>query len=217
MAKSLVDYIFRWLEHEFLSENWLTKQEHRHSNPWDGKERRCGVASKKADEPIQVDANASIEPGKTETVKPVHAAETPKPVDDSGESNLIGAASSGRNGSSASGNGSSGNGSSGNGSVGNNGSSPYANRTVSFAVVDSMVAVAESSNAKSSVNEATMTANRLAPHFSLQSNSQTFDSADDQYGTFQSDAPLCDACGAISVRAGNCYLCYNCGKSMGCS
>ena len=24
-------------------------------------------------------------------------------------------------------------------------------------------------------------------------------------------------CGNITVRAGNCYLCYNCGHSMGCS
>ncbi|MDR1385811.1 MAG: vitamin B12-dependent ribonucleotide reductase [Planctomycetaceae bacterium] len=38
-----------------------------------------------------------------------------------------------------------------------------------------------------------------------------------QYASFQSDAPACDACGAITVRSGNCYLCYNCGKSMGCS
>jgi ribonucleoside-diphosphate reductase alpha chain len=37
------------------------------------------------------------------------------------------------------------------------------------------------------------------------------------YPPFQSDAPLCDVCGAITVRNGNCHLCYNCGKSMGCS
>jgi len=34
---------------------------------------------------------------------------------------------------------------------------------------------------------------------------------------FQSDAPLCDVCGAITIRSGNCHLCHNCGKSMGCS
>ncbi|MDP1563336.1 MAG: vitamin B12-dependent ribonucleotide reductase [Pirellulaceae bacterium] len=34
---------------------------------------------------------------------------------------------------------------------------------------------------------------------------------------FQTDAPACDRCGAITVRNGNCYLCYNCGSSMGCS
>jgi len=39
----------------------------------------------------------------------------------------------------------------------------------------------------------------------------------DQFARFQSDAPACDNCGAITVRNGNCYLCHNCGNSMGCS
>ena len=38
-----------------------------------------------------------------------------------------------------------------------------------------------------------------------------------QFAKFQSDAPSCDNCGAITVRNGNCYLCHNCGNSMGCS
>ena len=38
-----------------------------------------------------------------------------------------------------------------------------------------------------------------------------------QFAKFQSDAPACDNCGAITVRNGNCYLCHNCGNSMGCS
>ena len=39
----------------------------------------------------------------------------------------------------------------------------------------------------------------------------------EQFASFQSDAPSCDNCGAITVRNGNCYLCHNCGNSMGCS
>jgi ribonucleoside-diphosphate reductase alpha chain len=39
----------------------------------------------------------------------------------------------------------------------------------------------------------------------------------EQFAEFQSDAPACDNCGAITVRNGNCYLCHNCGSSMGCS
>ncbi len=39
----------------------------------------------------------------------------------------------------------------------------------------------------------------------------------DLYASFQVDAPSCDNCGSITVRAGNCYLCYNCGNSQGCS
>ena len=39
----------------------------------------------------------------------------------------------------------------------------------------------------------------------------------EQFAQFQIDAPACDGCGAITVRNGNCYLCHNCGNSMGCS
>jgi ribonucleoside-diphosphate reductase alpha chain len=40
---------------------------------------------------------------------------------------------------------------------------------------------------------------------------------DEQFGHFMEDAPACDVCGAITVRNGACYRCYNCGNSMGCS
>ena len=39
----------------------------------------------------------------------------------------------------------------------------------------------------------------------------------DMFASFQTDAPSCDNCGSITVRNGNCYLCHNCGNSMGCS
>jgi ribonucleoside-diphosphate reductase alpha chain len=39
----------------------------------------------------------------------------------------------------------------------------------------------------------------------------------EQFAKFQTDAPACDNCGSITVRSGNCYLCHNCGTSMGCS
>ncbi|HIQ22991.1 MAG TPA: hypothetical protein EYH34_17330, partial [Planctomycetes bacterium] len=45
----------------------------------------------------------------------------------------------------------------------------------------------------------------------------SFVSPADQFALFQADAPSCDRCGSITVRSGNCYLCYNCGHSMGCS
>jgi len=38
-----------------------------------------------------------------------------------------------------------------------------------------------------------------------------------QFEHFSDDAPCCDICGAITVRNGTCYKCYNCGNSMGCS
>ena len=39
----------------------------------------------------------------------------------------------------------------------------------------------------------------------------------DQFASFQSDAPICDQCGSLCVRSGSCYLCHNCGRSLGCS
>jgi len=38
-----------------------------------------------------------------------------------------------------------------------------------------------------------------------------------QFAHFGDDAPACDICGSITVRNGNCYKCFNCGNSMGCS
>jgi len=38
-----------------------------------------------------------------------------------------------------------------------------------------------------------------------------------QFEHFEDDAPACDICGAITVRNGTCYRCFNCGNSMGCS
>ena len=38
---------------------------------------------------------------------------------------------------------------------------------------------------------------------------------DRQFAHFQSDAPSCDNCGALTVRCGTCYRCFNCGNSMG--
>ncbi len=42
-------------------------------------------------------------------------------------------------------------------------------------------------------------------------------SRNEQFARFQSDAPACCNCGSITVRNGNCFLCYNCGQSLGCS
>jgi len=45
----------------------------------------------------------------------------------------------------------------------------------------------------------------------------SLDDRQNQFAKFQIDAPACDNCGSITVRNGNCYLCHNCGNSMGCS
>lgn len=40
---------------------------------------------------------------------------------------------------------------------------------------------------------------------------------DQQFAHYQEDAPVCDVCGSLTVRNGNCYRCFNCGESLGCS
>ena len=46
---------------------------------------------------------------------------------------------------------------------------------------------------------------------------RAMDRIDEQFSHFQEDAPACDVCGSITVRNGNCYKCFNCGSSLGCS
>ncbi len=46
---------------------------------------------------------------------------------------------------------------------------------------------------------------------------EALEKRDEQFAHFQSDAPACDNCGALTVRCGTCYRCFNCGNSMGCS
>jgi ribonucleotide reductase alpha subunit len=50
------------------------------------------------------------------------------------------------------------------------------------------------------------------PAEALQKNGQV-----SQFKGFQSDAPACPNCGAITVRNGSCYRCFGCGESLGCS
>jgi ribonucleoside-diphosphate reductase alpha chain len=51
----------------------------------------------------------------------------------------------------------------------------------------------------------------------LQSDAALMQQFNAQFQHFQDDAPVCDVCGAITVRNGTCYKCFNCGNSMGCS
>ncbi|MHC4425883.1 MAG: vitamin B12-dependent ribonucleotide reductase [Planctomycetota bacterium] len=51
----------------------------------------------------------------------------------------------------------------------------------------------------------------------LQSEAKALAQFNAQFAHFLEDSPACDICGAITVRNGTCYKCYNCGNSMGCS
>ncbi len=65
--------------------------------------------------------------------------------------------------------------------------------------------------------EAVMEAYQSAPPAALAPPGDGLAEQDRQFAHFQSDAPPCDNCGALTVRCGTCYRCFNCGNSMGCS
>ncbi len=46
---------------------------------------------------------------------------------------------------------------------------------------------------------------------------QAQSSTDAYLRSMQSDAPVCNVCGHLTVRNGTCYKCLNCGNSLGCS
>ncbi len=157
IAKSVVDYIFRWLGQTFLPE---LGQRHSHHAHGEGHKAEpapvaaTAAATEKKAEPSEKEARTAKEPEREISAKQAQA-----PIAPAAPAAVI--------------------------------EKP---QTVSFSVIDSTVVSTTETNAHGE------TAN-----------------SSDLFATFQSDAPACDACGAICVRAGNCYLCYNCGKSMGCS
>lgn len=74
------------------------------------------------------------------------------------------------------------------------------------------VALAERATLLASIGDSTSQSKSSTPSGDSKSGGQS-----DQFARFQIDAPSCDNCGSITVRNGNCYLCHNCGNSMGCS
>jgi ribonucleoside-diphosphate reductase alpha chain len=62
-----------------------------------------------------------------------------------------------------------------------------------------------------------MTASAPAPVTAGSTRMDRVERVDQQFSHYQEDAPACDVCGSITVRNGNCYKCFNCGSSLGCS
>jgi ribonucleoside-diphosphate reductase alpha chain len=160
IAKSLVDYIFRWLGVTFLP------------------------GFREANKMIsQADGSHPSETGEADAEPRAAATMAGGPN---------GAQGSSKSNGSATGNGSTANGSANGNGNGHAGAKPAAKRVVAPAVKDRLASLL------------------LAETPSTLSRSE-------QFASFQADAPTCDNCGAITVRNGNCYLCHNCGSSMGCS
>jgi ribonucleoside-diphosphate reductase alpha chain len=96
---------------------------------------------------------------------------------------------------------------------GSEGDSAEPNANTAADVVRELTAIASAVNNGQGSTTNTLTGNELQ----LAEDGQTPQVRSKQFANFQADAPGCDNCGAITVRNGNCYLCHNCGNSMGCS
>ena len=68
------------------------------------------------------------------------------------------------------------------------------------------------------IAQAAVDAGQTAPHVGGSVEAVLQADASGQLGAFQNqdDAPACPKCGGITVRAGSCYSCPNCGSSTGC-
>ena len=104
----------------------------------------------------------------------------------------------------------------GNGSTNGNGS--HTNGHGKSAKTDAVKTDAAKVEAKAKADDLLLRAG-VAPKFDLKvlNAGGSLTNRSEQFAGFQSDAPSCDNCGSICVRAGNCYLCHNCGASQGCS
>jgi ribonucleoside-diphosphate reductase alpha chain len=181
VAKSLVDYIFRWLGMEFL--------------PGYREASKGAIQSASGDR--SSGEGSSEEDGET---KRRPAAMTASGLAD-GQGATPNKYPSGKNNKSGS------NGSHANGSSGASTSSKAQSQTWQKAsdrqaavTADTTAALLERAGLKMAVKPDSSPTDR-----------------ESQFATFQIDAPACDNCGSITVRNGNCYLCHNCGNSMGCS
>ncbi|TWT73649.1 Vitamin B12-dependent ribonucleotide reductase [Posidoniimonas polymericola] len=174
IAKSLIDYIFRWLGIQFLPGYKEAQLGLSPGESGDGGGGKSGNAPASEGEPTEIKPGATKAAGRNEGQEATAGA-------GGGGSAASGAAPASRRDAV-----------NGQANGQKNGSANGASTGVGYEVNTALLERAGASMPKSN--------NR-----------------NDQFATFQVDAPSCDNCGNITVRNGNCYLCHNCGNSMGCS
>jgi len=188
VAKSLVDYLFRWMGNEFIAGyREANRPGGGHGHSGGSEESGSGDDTESQPKPAAMMASgladgqgkAPATAAKTQAASKTDAARNSKPA--SGF-NTNGAAAAARVATQAA---------PANGSASNGRSAASA---------DTTAARLERAGLKMQMDPDASPADRQS-----------------QFAKFQIDAPACDNCGSITVRNGNCYLCHNCGNSMGCS
>jgi ribonucleoside-diphosphate reductase alpha chain len=207
IAKSIVDYIFRWMGITFIQGyreaniGLIEKSNVPEESGSEGasSDRAGGATKAAAPKLAQGPSREGAIAGPWETSK----AETSKAGGISGSS-----ASNGANGSATNGHSTN-----GNGSTGSNGTGATAGLSSSAGGAPTSAKLGGSTAGKPK-SEASLLERAGALMTRGEGN---LGNRADQFARFQTDAPSCDNCGSITVRNGNCYLCHNCGNSMGCS
>ncbi|MEI7780678.1 MAG: vitamin B12-dependent ribonucleotide reductase [Planctomycetota bacterium] len=159
VAKSLVDYLFRWMGIEFIPGYREANRPGGYGGESGGEEAAAGDDTETERKPAATTASGLADGQGKATSTPANRGKHP---------------------------------------AGTNGSATTAKKTA--AALSERAVLLEKAGLKMNVDPSASPADRQS-----------------QFAKFQIDAPACDNCGAITVRNGNCYLCHNCGNSMGCS
>ncbi len=198
IAKSLVDYIFRWLGMTFIPSFGEMNKSLPVSPADRGDQSLYGEG----------DIETEIGPGTMKVAGPI-----------AGQGNARAEVAALNHGSS----GNASNGSVANGSANGHASHPKAATNGSNGHISNgngngqATAAAKVSPSKTAVQEVAPAPSKSRVLATSGDSLAVLHARHEQFASFQTDAPSCDRCGAITARAGNCYLCYNCGNSMGCS
>lgn len=215
VAKSLVDYIFRWLGSEFLPG-------YREANRPGGHDRAGDHGSGEAS--AGDDSETERKPAATTAGGQASGHGVVTATDKESKSRVVESAakSSGNGHTTAKSITNSATADAGTGlsSGDKNGSGGNGHATKATPARATAGAIKPASTAKSRLGTATDSTaallERAGVTMTIDPNASPAD-RQNQFANFQLDAPACDNCGAITVRNGNCYLCHNCGNSMGCS
>jgi ribonucleoside-diphosphate reductase alpha chain len=192
-AKSLVDYIFRWLGMQFIPgyrELNSPRRSSGESSSQDGPRKDSYPASPAVVSPSIRDTRDSVRDSSNDSMKEDASCATGSGTTVSGWAARREAAIA----------------------AAETRSETSARSTSVTSVVTDRAAVTEKITTETRTIEAVASVERIAKTAVVAGNA-----LDASNAALMGDAPACDVCGSITVRNGTCYRCLNCGNSMGCS
>lgn len=193
-AKSLVDYIFRWMGMEFIPG-------YREKNAPPRKQRTESTSTSATDTGTSSDASAAT------TATGISSSARDQVTEDNAWSSTRREASDDSGGTTP-----------GQGDSAGNGDGTAPGTAPGTAMIDANGAARAPRHAPGGTTERRATSETMTVAVTrIEASTMAVSSLDQSAASMQGDAPACDVCGAITVRSGTCYKCLNCGNSKGCS